>query len=249
MELSTVAEELYGLPLSEFTAARDARAAEARQAGDRDLAASLKRLRKPSTAASIANLLVREQPKEIERLIKRGATLRSARNLDGARIRQATREKAEIVTQLLGRASSVAKRAGVPLSKSIEQEIEATLDAAFSDPDSAQSLRKGCLTTTLHYSGLGFGADAMRSTRPVGAKGSPQAAKVRQDLDTARSEAELASSEVERARRAVKAAEAELHRMRAALTAATRRETQADRKASNAEKKLDRLRGTRPGRG
>jgi hypothetical protein len=254
VELSTVALELYGLPLKEFIAARNARASEARQAGDRDLAASVKRLPKPSTGASIVNLLVRKQPNEIERLIKRGQTLRSRQNLDGAQIRQATKDKAEIVTELLGQASSVAKREGVPLSKSVEQEIEATLDAAFSDPESAQSLREGCLTTTLHYSGLGFGADAKaqntaaRSGGPLRAKGSPQTTKAKQDFDDARGEADRAASEVERARRAVKTAEAELHRLRAALTVAVRRKAQANQKAAHAQNKLDRLRGTRPGR-
>jgi biopolymer transport protein ExbB/TolQ len=248
MELSTVANELYGLPLSEFTAARNARALEARRAGDGDLAEALKRLRKPSTGAAVANLLVREQPQEIERLIELGANLRGARNLDGARIRRATGEKADAVRKLLRQAKSIGKRAGLTLSPSVEQELETTLDAAFSDPDSAQSLREGCLTTILHYSGLGFGADetiqgsAARSQGSGRAQGGPGTAKAKQNLEQARIEAKQAASDVEKAQLAVKAAEAELHRLRAALTVAQRRTTRADEKASNAQKKLDLLR-------
>jgi hypothetical protein len=245
MELSTVANELYGLPLNEFTAARNARASEARKAGDGDLAESLKGLRKPSTGAAAANLLVREQPQEIERLIELGANLRGARNLDGAQIRRATSEKAEAVRKLLRQAKSIGKRAGLTLSPSVAQELETTLDAAFSDPDSAQSLREGCLTTTLHYSGLGFGADetiqgstarSRGSSRP---QGGPETAKAKHNLEQARIEAKQAASDVEKAQQAVKAAEAELARLRAALTVAQRRATRADEKASNARKNLD----------
>jgi hypothetical protein len=248
MELSTVANELYGLPLSEFTAARNARALEARRAGDGDLAEALKRLRKPSTGAAVANLLVREQPQEIERLIELGANLRGARNLDGARIRRATGEKADAVRKLLRQAKSIGKRAGLTLSPSVEQELETTLDAAFSDPDSAQSLREGCLTTTLHYSGLGFGADetirgsAARSRGSSRAQDGPETAKAKHHLEQARIEAKQAAFDVERAQLAVKTAEAELARLRAALTVAQRRATKADEKASNAQQNLDRRR-------
>jgi hypothetical protein len=250
MELSTVANELYGLPLSEFTAARNARASEARKAGEQELAEALKRLRKPSTGASVANLLVREHPQEIERLIELGAKLRGARNLDGARIRRATSEKADTVRTLLRQAKSIGKRAGLPLSPSIEQELETTLDAAFSDPDSAQSLRDGCLTTTLHYSGLGFAADdslrgsTAQSRWSSRAQGGPETAKAKHNLEQTRTEAKQAAADVEKAQQAVNAAEAELHRLRAALTVAQRRATRADEKASNVQKKLDRLRDT-----
>lgn len=253
MELSTVARELYGLPLDQFTATRDARASEARKTGETQLAQSLKQLRKPSTGAWIANLLVREQPREIERLVKLGTTLRSAQNLDGARIRRATKEKAETVSKLLRQARSIAKRAGLPLSQSMEQELESTLDAAFSDPDSAQVLREGCLTTPLHYSGLGFGLHASvqgaapRSRRTQRAENGPGsgAVKATHDLEQAQSDAKQAASEVERARRAVKTAESDLRRLRAALTVATRRAKKAEEKESTARKKLDRLRGQR----
>ena len=252
MGLSDVAGELYGLPLSEFTVARDARAAEARKAGDRQLADSVKRLRKPSSGAWIANILVREQPREIDRLIARGTNLRSTRKLDGARIRQATKDKAEMVAKLLRQARSIATRMGLPLSKSIEQELEATLDAAFSDTDSAESLRGGCLTAALDYSGLGFGADAEpldsagNAAAPARTKRRPtgtETDKAKQNLELARSEAAEAVSDVEKAQRAVKTAEVDLQRQQAALTVAQRRATRANEKASNAQKNLDLLRG------
>jgi hypothetical protein len=251
MKLSDVAHELYGLPVKEFTGTRDARASEARKAGDRDLADSVKRLRKPSTGAWIVNRLVREKPRDIERLINLGTTLRSTKGLEGTRIRHATREKGETIANLLRQARSVAKRADLPLSPTIETEIEGTLDAAFSDRDSALSLREGCLTTGLRYSGLGFGADpkgraatassrkTVRSTdRPVSA----EVAKAKHTLDQARSEAKVADSNVEKAGKAVKRAESDLRRLQAALTVTMREAARAHEKASKAQTKLDLMR-------
>lgn len=249
MDLATVANELYGLAPQEFTAARNARAAEARKGGDEALAASLKDLRKPSTGAWFANQLVREQSREIERLIELGTPLRSARDLQGAEIRRVTKEKAETVARLLRQARSLAKRADQPLSPSTEQELEATLDAAFSDRQSAQSLIEGRLTTALHYSGLGFGPDpkirSRAATSPVrgrsgGGSTNLETAQAKRDLKQAQREADQANSEAEKAEQRVKAAEADLKRLQAALTVARRQAVKAHSKAAAAQKKLER---------
>lgn len=256
VKLEAVADELYGLPSQEFTAARNARVAAAREAGDGALAASLQGLRKPSTVAWVANQLVREQPREIEHLIELGVTLRSARNLQGPQIRQATKEKSETVIGLLRQARSLAKRAGQPFSSSSEQELEATLDAAFSDPESARTLREGCLTTPLHYSGLGFGADAKLRGRATTSPGQVRArsgstkanaATGRRDLDQARREAAQADAKAAEAQQAVTAAAADLKRLQAALTVAQRQATRAHAKATAAQKTLER-RGLRRSR-
>lgn len=251
MDLPAIAEELYGLPLGEFTAARNARAAAVRDAGDRQLAQSVRKLRKPSTGASVTNLLVRERSREIERLIGLGAKLRQARVLDGALMRRATQEKAQTVNSLLKHARSIATRSGSRLSQSTEQEIEATLDAAFSDPSSAQSLREGCLTNALHYSGLGLGADGKVRDEEAPPRGPvrvtsdglvEETAKATLRLQQARSAESRAESEVQKAQRAVGSAEAELKQLHAALRVATRRATRAREMALAAEHELASLR-------
>ncbi|GGN80963.1 hypothetical protein GCM10011579_067060 [Streptomyces albiflavescens] len=73
-----------GLPPEDFTAARDARAAAARSAGDRALAEKIHTLRRPSSSAWAANLLVRGRPDEIEPMLQLGKALRQAHHdLDG----------------------------------------------------------------------------------------------------------------------------------------------------------------------
>ena len=68
MSVDEIADELYRLPLSEFTSSRDARAAEAARAGDRELSAAVKKLAKPTTGAWLANLLAHERPDDVENL-------------------------------------------------------------------------------------------------------------------------------------------------------------------------------------
>jgi hypothetical protein len=247
MDLAAAEGELYGLPLQEFTAARDAFASEAKRAGELDLARAVKQLRKPSTAAWLGNMLVREHGSDIERLIVLGEKLRSSRNLDGDEIRRATKQKLDAVHKLLRHAEATAARKGQPVSQNVLQDLEVTLDAAFSDPESAASLCAGHLTQTLHYSGLGFGGDGgPRSTSTVDRSLNGTIAsigKAQKALEHAAREAALADAEADKASQAVVTAEADLKRLRAAFAVADRKAKKARQAASAAQKKVDASKG------
>src|SRR5205085_12613937 len=73
-----VVDRLYGLPLEEFTAQRDLAARELRRGGDREAAAELAKLPKPTPAAWTANQVARERPELVEALLDAGGALRSA---------------------------------------------------------------------------------------------------------------------------------------------------------------------------
>jgi NADH dehydrogenase/NADH:ubiquinone oxidoreductase subunit G len=246
-DLATIEDELYGLPLKEFTAARDALASDARQVGDRDLASSVKRLRKPAVAAWLANMLVRDHRKEIERLIGLGESLRSSRSMKGESIREASKQKAALVGRLLRHAKAIADQANQPASEAVLRDLEASLDAAFSDPESAATLRAGHLSATLQYSGLGFGgAPAPRSpatTSRPGNGGTPRASKstamARRALEQASREAVEAEKAADGAKRAVVSAEADLKRLRATFAVADRKAKKARERLSAAQKKVD----------
>lgn len=159
MDLESTSQELYGLVPGEFTAARDAKASEARKAGRPELASSLKKLRKPSVGAWLANLLVAEQSREVERLIDLGDELRAPEHhLEGEQIRRVSKKKGDAISKLVREARAKASRVGLPVSPAALQELEATLEAAFADPQAADSLRGGRLSSGLHYSGLGLAA-------------------------------------------------------------------------------------------
>ena len=80
MDLASVAEELYGLPPSGFTAARDSQAAAAKSSGDVELTKAIKQLRRPTTSAWLANLLVRRAAGEVDRLLVLGDDMRRAQS-------------------------------------------------------------------------------------------------------------------------------------------------------------------------
>src|SRR5205085_6874781 len=108
--------ELYGLPLEEFTAARNALAKDLAKAGDKAMAAEVKRLAKPSKTAWALNQLARRQAEDVERLLEAGERLRAAQQRalagDASHLRGATRTGQEQVDRLLAAAVAPAAEAG-----------------------------------------------------------------------------------------------------------------------------------------
>jgi hypothetical protein len=255
MDLERATQELYALSPAQFTAARNAKSGEARKAGFSDVAASLKKLRKPSTGAWLANLLVRERSNEIENLIELGDSLRTPKGERGGdEIRKVSKEKVDAAYKLIRHAKSRASQLGHAASPSAVEELETTLDAAFADPRAAAMLRQGRLTSGLRYSGLGFTAQTRSGTR----SGTPPSAKdaasgrrsrseadqiaAKRNVDKANKEAEEADADVQKARRAVKKVAAELSRLTSAEALAVRRSKDAHARASAAKKKERKLR-------
>ena len=97
------ADDLYGLPLDEFTAARDALAKRLRGEKRREDADAVKALKRPSVAAGAINLAVREHG--ADDLLAAGEELRTAHGalLDGsgdaAAVREATAREREAVRE------------------------------------------------------------------------------------------------------------------------------------------------------
>src|SRR6478672_300557 len=89
------ADRLYGLPLEQFTAERDAAAKALRKAGDREAAAVLAKLPKPTPAAWAANQVARTEPDVRDEFLAAGAALREAQEAalagDAGELRDATR--------------------------------------------------------------------------------------------------------------------------------------------------------------
>src|SRR5688572_14620649 len=72
-------DRLYGLPLEEFTQARNDAAKQAR-AEDRRAAEAIAKARKPTQAAWAVNQLARNQPKQVQALLSTADRLRAAEN-------------------------------------------------------------------------------------------------------------------------------------------------------------------------
>jgi hypothetical protein len=243
VSFESVSAELYGLAPNDFTAARNSRVSEARQSGDTSLAASLKKLHKPTVGAWLVNILARERAQDLERLITFGTELRRGQHgADGEEIRRVSKKKHDAVAKLLAEATLLARNRGQPVSEAAAVDLETTLDAAFADPKAAESVRGGRLTTGLRYSGLGLSDSASEApvrTSKVEQSGAAMAAAKR-ELELANREAARADAEVDTARAAVASAESDLKRLKAAADLAVRRATDARKRAASADKKATR---------
>lgn len=152
--LLEVADELYSLAPTRFTAARDSRARELKQA-EPTLAAQVKALRKPSVAAWVVNLLVRQETAQVEEMLAVGAALREAQAaLDGEELRALTRQRRQLTAAVTARARALAAGAGHRVTEPVAAQVEATLTAAMLDPGAAGAVRSGLLVGALAATGV-----------------------------------------------------------------------------------------------
>ena len=163
--LDAIAQELYGLPISEFTAARDREAAAARQAGDRALAGELKKLRRPTSGAWLTNQLVRQRGHDVAALLDLGAALRDAQaRLATGDLRRLSQQGQQVVSALGREARQLGRDAGQRVGDAAVREVEDTLHAALADPAASDAVRAGRLTSALSYAG--FGSVDVRGVAP-----------------------------------------------------------------------------------
>src|SRR6185312_4710753 len=138
MDLDSVAEDLYGLPPDEFTAARDD---AVKQATDPALRKAIKALRKPTVSAHAVNQLVRERPGDIDELLDLGDQLRAAMTGDKGDVRRLTEQRRDLVGSLVA----------AELPAAVRDDVTATLEAATADPDLGAAVRSGRLVKPLRY--------------------------------------------------------------------------------------------------
>ena len=156
MDLDAVADELYAVPPDEFVAVRKQRQEDARAAGNRTLAREIGALPKPTAAAWVCNLLVREQRAEIEGLVELGDLLRQAQeDLAGDQLRVLDRQRSQLLTALTRQAAALARENGMRVGGTVETQVADTLRAAMADPEAGAALLSGRLTGAMSYSGLG----------------------------------------------------------------------------------------------
>ncbi|CUR53975.1 conserved hypothetical protein [metagenome] len=153
--LLDIADKLYAGSLPDFTPKRDALAKELK-ASDKDLAAAVKTLKKPSLAAWVVNLLVRRESTQVDQVLSVGVALREAQaNLDGDELRALTRQRRQLTSAVTTQARALAGEAGVKVTSSVADQIEATLTAAMVDERAAAAVRSGLLVAALSATGVG----------------------------------------------------------------------------------------------
>ncbi len=164
---------LYGAPLHRFVAERDELVRALRKQGEREEAAKVAKLRKPSVAAWAVNQLVRTQPQSVAELFDAGDALRHAHRTatagrgDGSTLRAASQRERSAVDVLLEAARGLLTSEGHELSPAIIDRVAETLRAAALDPDSRELVRGGRLERELRHVGLGVGLAAGADAAPA----------------------------------------------------------------------------------
>jgi hypothetical protein len=210
--------DLYGLPLEEFTKARDELAKELRRAGKKEAADEVKALRKPSVSAWTVNQLARRRPQDIRALVAAGDELRKAqRAAVGGRgpdaLRDASRAHRDRLDELTTAARDEFGASGATLQRVVQ-----TLRSASVDKESAKALRAGTLAADVEQAGFGAllsavppgGFRTRRERAPQRAKPKPPP-KPKRDPNAARRK--RLQEQLEKARARVEELEAQLQEL------------------------------------
>lgn len=242
--LQAAASELYGLPFDEFIAARNERVKRARAGGDRDLAAAIGKLPKPTMAGWLANQLVRAHPAEVDALLGLGATMRQATAaLDAAQLRQLSVQQHQQIRALVRRAADLAAGSGHSLSDSTTRALQDTLHAALADEQAAHELKLGQLSTGLTHSGFpGVSATAASAWTAGPARPPAGGQRTRPRDKHSLDDAALKLAETQRARQAEAQAREDASQATQARQRAVTALAQAELAASQASELVTRLR-------
>jgi hypothetical protein len=251
-----VAGRLYGLPLEDFTRERDAAARELRKEKERDAAAVVAKLPKPTQAAWAANALARERRDLVDDLLAAGDALREAQEAAVAghgadALRDATAAERAAVDALMTAAKDLEPGGRKPTVATLEK-LRTTLEAVATDDDVRATLEQGRVVADAEGGGawgLLAGADvpAAPPRKPPKKRPKPPASKreaadrqkagdrLREERERRqRLEAELREARAERRsrerelERAEKAADRSAARLKAARAAAEEAREQAE---------------------
>ncbi|PPB49732.1 hypothetical protein C4K88_08675 [Arthrobacter pityocampae] len=154
MDLAERAGALYVLPLDRFTAARNAAAKDAAQDGDGELAAALRALPKPSSAAWLVNVLVDRRRDEVEQVLELAASLQEAQaSVDRAQLHALGQQRQRLLAAVARQALDAAAEVGHDVGPAALPGVEQTLRAALADPAAAAAVLTGRLVRPLEASG------------------------------------------------------------------------------------------------
>ncbi|MFE5284025.1 hypothetical protein ACFRAQ_03510 [Nocardia sp. NPDC056611] len=244
MTLDQVVAELYGLPPAEFVAARTERVRQARDAGDKALAAAIGKLRRPTVAAWALNLLSREASDDVRALLEVGDALRDAqRRLSAEQLRALTTQRQKVVNAVTRKAAELAAGRGQRLTEPVLRDIGASLQGALADQSVADGLRAGTLTAAATYEGFGPAAltavpsDVPRSFETRSMTADPTADRAE------KSAARPAPDPQAEVRRELQEMLAEVESARAAVTSARSNHDSAAADLADLDDRIEALRG------
>jgi DNA repair exonuclease SbcCD ATPase subunit len=243
-------DRLYGLPLEEFTAARDDLSRRVRAAGLREQADELKSLRKPPVSAWTVNQLARKSPDDVaavatagEQLAKAQAEALSSRGRE--RFAAARDEHASALSQIGRRIASLLQEAGRSASQSTTERALRTIRAASLDENARPELVAGRLQDDVEPGGFsllaGLDLPARSGRETPKPSGREELIGLRQELKEARQEARDLRKAAATTARAAKRAREQAERAGEAAAEAEAAARQADEAVEELESRIARL--------
>jgi hypothetical protein len=234
-------DALFSAPLDEFTSRRNALAKELAGAGEKEQAAEVKGLQKPSVPAWALNQLALTDVAGVADLLDLADQLRAAQRGDGGDLRKLTAEVRAQVAKLLTEAQAIAEANDRAVTPSFKNLVTQSLMAAAAEEEAGAQLRAGRLSRELQPGGFDSASDAYswspepaRSPRQKEAEA--RAAVLAEEADAAEAEADQLAKEADRAEREAARARA---RADEAAAAATSKRAKADSAASTAEREAN----------
>ena len=227
MRADAEARRLYGLPLEDFVRERNHAAREARAAGDRDAAAAIAGLPKPSVAAWAVNQLARQERRDVDLLLDSGKRLLDAQRTSLERGGRGDLDKARSsLDQAVSRLGGAAKRIlGDRATENTLARVADTLRSATLSPRGRELLATGSFTREMS----GTGWDILESLAP------PEKQEPRQP----------AADRTDGKAQAVREARERLKQARGARSDAARRLQDAERDLKRAQTALERASSAR----
>ena len=247
-------QELYALPLQEFTRARNARAAALKAAGQSAEARAVRQLRRPPVTLWVTNQLARAAPERLAALVKSVGELRRTQLRDRDAAGEALRRQRAELDGLVASADAILVEHGHRATPAMQRRISDTLLGAAVDRRRADELRAGRLTEELAAPGFEVFADAPKAPRlrlVRGGKSEADSRRARTDgqaaMQAAREqralEAQTQRRRAEELTEAAEQAQREVQELTARMAESRRRLRDAQRaagKASTAARRADR---------
>jgi len=256
-KLDTEIQRLYGLPLGEFTAARNALAKQLRKDGDKEGSEEVASLPKPTVSAWAVNHLFTTDSERMEELLASGERARKALHSilsggDPGALRDAIQKARDLANELRDSAAgAVAEETRQPGAAIVER-IATNLQSLAFSPAAEPVIRRGWMDVDLPPPGFevlaGLQLAALPKRQPA-AKPKPAPAKEpaapKVDHEAERKEKEEAAArkrwENEQVRRRERLAEVQAQREEAAGRAdfLRRKAEQAERSAEELRQRLE----------
>lgn len=231
-DLDAEVDRLYRLPLDDFTSSRNDLAQRLKRAGQKEAAADVQALRKPTLPVWAINQIAHEHGKDVTALIEASDELRTAQERalgggDSDQLRSAASAERDALRKLTDHAQELL--GGDPPAATVER-VASTLRAAALAPETRELLTSGRLSEELQSAGFGafegMSVPAQPSprsrkkaaARPTAAERRRQerVAKLRERLAKRRQEAAEAEREAKHSQAAADKARARFDRAAAA---------------------------------